>query len=128
MDREEKRIMTSELLDQVEQYVHEKSILEEAIEIRRGSRNADYGDAVQNFRNIAETFRVMTGREISASDCVRVMMAVKLSRERHLHKRDNLVDLSGYTDILELVVTWEEHQQSTWSGSKALRDDCQHDL
>ena len=81
----------------------EKSILEEAIEIRRGARNADYGDAVKNFDHIAGIFHAMTGRAISAADCVRVMISVKLAREAHRHKRDNMVDLCGYVDILHLV-------------------------
>ena len=33
-------------------------------------------------------------------ECCNVMIAVKLIRERHKHKRDNLVDLCGYAEIL----------------------------
>ena len=76
-----------------------KSILQEAIDIRGGERKTDYGDAVENFDRIAEIYRVLTGKSLSADDCCAVMIAVKLSRERHAHKRDNLVDLCGYADI-----------------------------
>ena len=80
-----------------------KSILQEAIQIRSGERNADYGDAVENFDRIAEIYRAISGKYLSAEDCCAVMIAVKLSRERHIHKRDNLVDLCGYADILHLI-------------------------
>ena len=33
------------------------------------------------------------------------MMAVKLAREKFNHKRDNLVDLAGYAELLN---RWEE--------------------
>lgn len=80
-----------------------KSILQEAIDIRGGERKTDYGDAVENFDRIAEIYQVLTGKFLSADDCCAVMIAVKLSRERHAHKRDNLVDLCGYADILNLI-------------------------
>lgn len=48
------------------------------------------------------------GREIEPRECVIVLMAVKLSRERFKHKRDNLVVLIGYADILNEVIEHEE--------------------
>ena len=36
-------------------------------------------------------------------DCAVVMMAVKLVRESYKHKRDNLVDLCGYANILNEI-------------------------
>lgn len=48
------------------------------------------------------------GREIEPRECVIVLMAVKLSREAFKHKRDNLVDLIGYADILNEVTEHEE--------------------
>lgn len=81
----------------------EKSILEEAIEVRSGDRNADYGDAVENFNRIAEIYQAITGECLSPDKCCMVHIATKLSRERHNHKRDNLVDLCGYADILHRI-------------------------
>ena len=78
-------------------------ILHEAIQIRGGERNADYGDAVENFRRIAEIANALTGLSLTPVQCCKVLMAVKLSRERHNPKRDNRVDLCGYTDILDLL-------------------------
>ena len=80
-----------------------KSILQEAAEIRSGSRNADYGDAVKNFERISAMASLMVGKEITEEQCCAVLMAVKLCREAYNHKRDNLVDLCGYADIMELI-------------------------
>ena len=84
-------------------YVNEendKSILSEAEEIVNGSRQSDYGDANESFSRIATIASVMTGKELSPEDCCAVMMAVKLVRESFNHKRDNLVDLCGYAELM----------------------------
>ena len=78
----------------------EKSILAEAEEIVNGSRKSDYGDANESFIRIATISSVMTGKELSPEDCCAVMMAVKLVRESFNHKRDNLVDLCGYAELM----------------------------
>jgi len=81
----------------------EKSILAEAAEIRAGSRNSDYGDAVANFKTIAEIASAISGQHLTPEACCYVHLATKLARERFKHKRDNLTDLCGYADILHLI-------------------------
>ena len=78
----------------------EKSILSEAEEIVNGSRHSDYGDAKESFSRIATIASVMTGKELAPEDCCAVLMAVKLVRESFNHKRDNLVDLCGYAELM----------------------------
>ena len=78
----------------------EKSILAEAEEIVNGSRQSDYRDANESFSRIATIASVMTGKELSPEDCCAVLMAVKLVRESFAHKRDNLVDLCGYAELM----------------------------
>ena len=77
-----------------------KSILSEAEEIVNGSRHSDYGDARESFGRIATIASVMTGKELSPEDCCAVLMSVKLVRESFNHKRDNLVDLCGYAELM----------------------------
>lgn len=86
-----------------------ESILEEASRIVAGERNADYGDPVENFGRIAEAAKAL-GVDITPVDCCKVLMAVKIARERHCHKRDNLVDLAGYAHILELLENAKAHE------------------
>lgn len=85
------------------------SIIEEAKEIRGGSRQSDYGDCVANMQRISEIATLINGRRLTPKECTIVLIAVKLSREAFKHKRDNLVDLIGYADILNEVI---EHDNS----------------
>lgn len=80
-----------------------ESILQEADRIVNGDRQADYSDPVENFRHIAAIASAILKKELTAEDCTVVLMAVKLARESYKHKRDNLVDLAGYTEILHRI-------------------------
>ena len=78
----------------------EQTILDEAKAIVEGSRQSDYGDPVESFDKIAKVASMITGGDLTPKDCCAVMIAVKLVRESFAHKRDNLVDLCGYADLL----------------------------
>lgn len=80
-----------------------ESILSEAERIVNGDRQADYSDPVANFRHIAEIASAIIKEELSPTTCCIVMIAVKLARENYKHKRDNLVDLAGYVEILNRI-------------------------
>lgn len=79
------------------------SILTEAERIVNGERNTDYGSAAASFEKVAGVASILTGKELTAQDCVKVLMSVKLVRESFKHKRDNLVDLAGYAEILNRI-------------------------
>ena len=97
-EREDKHYVSFiEFKDIVEE---NKSILSEAEDIVNGSRQSDYGDANESFSRIATIASVMTGKDLLPEDCCAVMMAVKLVRESFNHKRDNLVDLCGYAELM----------------------------
>ncbi len=74
--------------------------------------NYNYGDSFENFSRIAKFASHLTGKELTPSDCVKVMMAVKLSREAFQHKPDNLVDLCGYAEILNKLENFDENESS----------------
>ena len=93
----------AEIIKQLSEEYDNASILEEAQEILEGERDSDYGDPVANFNRISRIASSILDYTISPEDCVVVMMAVKLSREQYKHKRDNLVDLVAYTEILNRV-------------------------
>lgn len=82
----------------------DSSILLEAERILTGERDTDYGDPVENFSRIAEIASLLSGEKLTPETCVTVMIAVKLSRERYKHKRDNLVDLVAYIEILNRIL------------------------
>lgn len=80
-----------------------KPILEEASSIvNKGIRN-EYPEPVENFKIISEIASSIGNKFLSPIDCVNVLISVKLSREKYSHKRDNLVDLSGYAEIKNMI-------------------------
>lgn len=81
----------------------ENGILHEAIRIRSGERQADYGDAVENFRRITALANQLTGLSLTPVQVCKILIALKFTRELHNPKRDNRVDICGYTDILDLL-------------------------
>lgn len=81
-----------------------KSILLQAEEITSNSRKVDeYGEPSQSFGKASKIASLITGKNLTPEDCIKVIMAIKLTRESVQHKEDNLVDLVGYTRILNDV-------------------------
>jgi len=76
---------------------------EKAKKLITGSRAEQYGDQDKNFTLIAEMASLLTGKELAKTDIVKIMISVKLMREQYKHKNDNLVDVIGYTDILNTL-------------------------
>lgn len=75
-------------------------ILKEAMKIINTDRNADYGDAKDNFDNTADLWSAYTGHEFNAVDVAVMMMLVKISRIRvSPSKVDHFVDLCGYASL-----------------------------
>lgn len=87
-----------------------KSVLEEALEIVNGSRNVDYGDPVISFIKIGKIATLISGEPMTPIMCCAALMAVKIERESYKHKRDNLVDLCGYTEILNRLIESEKKE------------------
>lgn len=75
-----------------------ESVLDEAVRITRGDRNADYGDPVEDFTRVAKMWEAYKGVEFSPHDVAWMMVFVKANRNRNKSKRDNYVDAAGYID------------------------------
>ena len=89
--------------EHVEPLMKTESVLSEAERIVNGDRQADYSDPVENFKHIASIASAISKEDLSPTTCAIVMIAVKLARENYKHKRDNLVDLAGYVEILNRI-------------------------
>lgn len=76
------------------------SILDEAARVTSGERQTDYGHPRDDFTRTAVMWNGLLASKlrqpITAMDVPLCMIAVKLAREAHRHKRDNLVDIAGY--------------------------------
>jgi hypothetical protein len=73
-----------------------KTILQEAQDAVYGDRQADYGSVSANFSTIAKLWSVVLGVEVTKEQVGLCMVQVKVARQMHKPKRDNLVDGAGY--------------------------------
>lgn len=78
-----------------------KTILEEAQDAVYGDRQADYGSATENFTNIANLWSAVLKVKITPEQVALCMIQVKVARQMHKPKRDNLVDGAGYFATIE---------------------------
>lgn len=86
-----------------------ESILDEAKRITEGVRRAEYGAPADDFGRAAYMWtgilarKLRDGQSITAMDIPLCMVAIKLARQSHHHKRDNLVDIAGYARTAAMV-------------------------
>jgi len=86
-----------------------ETVLAEAIRITDGTRQSDYGHPRDDFARTALMWtgilagKLREGAEVVAADVPLCMIAVKLARQSHRHKRDNLVDVAGYARTAAMV-------------------------
>jgi len=63
-------------------------------------RQESYGNIEENFKEISDISKSMFGLEVSEAEICKVMIAVKVARQKHKHKDDNIVDMINYIAIL----------------------------
>lgn len=85
------------------------SVLDTARKITEGDRRDDYGHPSDDFERAALMWtgilrpKLITDQRVTAEDIPLCMIAVKLAREVHSHKRDNLTDIAGYARTAAMV-------------------------
>ena len=79
------------------------SVLLEAEGLVHGNRGADYGHPLDDFSRTAKMWTAILGHPVTANQIGLCMIAVKLSRECNKPKRDNLVDIAGYAETVQMV-------------------------
>ena len=86
-----------------------ESVLDEAKRITATTRHGDYGHPADDFARTARMWsgilanKLRDGEQVTAMDVPLCMIAVKLARQAHRHKRDNLVDIAGYARTAAMV-------------------------
>lgn len=78
-------------------------ILDEAKRLITGARHDTYGDAGEEFRNVAAAWELyLKGRtEIRPEDFINMMIILKVFRARHGYHRDSYVDICGYAALVD---------------------------
>ena len=87
-----------------------KSILQEADELINGDRNYTYDHPLDNFNRIKKGWEVIFGIDITEEQVGLAMAWVKICREVHQQKRDNLVDGAGYLGTVQMVIDERERR------------------
>jgi len=91
-----------------------RTILHEALDITGtgGERNDSYDHPHPNFSKIAAVWttllsaKLREGAQITPEEVANLMIGMKLVRQAHKHKRDNLVDIAGYARCIERLDEW----------------------
>jgi hypothetical protein len=73
-----------------------EDILEEAMRLTSGDRQAQYGPPTQDFSRTAAMWTALFGHQFEPKDVALAMILLKASRQVHQKKRDNWVDIAGY--------------------------------
>ena len=72
------------------------NVLAQADKLVNGARADEYGDAKQNFDDIAKMWSVLLGTEITAQQVALCMIAVKSARLMKSDSPDSWVEICGY--------------------------------
>ena len=85
-----------------------ESVVDEAVRLVNGPRQETYSHPFDDFSRTAKIWSGILGIDVTPAQVALCMVGVKISRECHLPKRDNLVDAHGYLLTLEMVYEKEK--------------------
>lgn len=96
------------LLPRLDRMPPKWTVLDEAKSLVHGDRGQSYGHPKEDFHTTARLWNAYLGRRfgvscLDAQDVAMLMILLKVSREAHRHKRDNLVDIAGYAETCQMV-------------------------
>lgn len=91
------------------------SYINEAIKVVTGDRQDAYGNPRADFEGIALIWTGILNSKlkepITPEDVPLMMIGLKLRREAHKHKDDNLIDIHGYGICYEWMITGNKPTQ-----------------
>lgn len=105
-----------------------ETILQEAQRLVYGDRQASYGNPFDDFSKTAALWTVVlgdilqSGTKVTPEQVAMCMVQVKVSRQLHGPKRDNLVDGAGYFATLELVIEERRRRAQLVASTPANED------
>lgn len=92
----------------------QESILQEAQRLTHGDRNKDYGHPLDDYTRTAALVSALLAHKLTSpltpSEAAMIQCCVKLSRQVHKPKRDNMVDLAGYAWVTQECLDEEKRR------------------
>ena len=87
------------------------NVLEEAIETVK-QRQDSYDDPYRNHVRIAKLWSVVLGTAVTPQQVALCMLQLKVAREMYKHSHDNVVDMAGYVNCLDIINKAEPGKES----------------
>lgn len=82
--------------------LREKPVGEEAASLVHGQRQEDYGDPLDNLKDIAAGWSTILGVEVDRRQVAHMMVWLKMCRDKNGRAgRDNEVDICGYAMLMQ---------------------------
>ena len=92
--------------------VARECILDEAKRLVYGDREKDYAHPSEDAARFSGLMNALYAHHLKTpftpADYGIILILVKLGREVHRHKRDNLVDIAGYAEVIARAVGEDE--------------------
>lgn len=91
-----------------------QTVMAEAEQIIYGDREQTYGHPAKNFEATArlwESYLVNKGYDVcfTPEDVAMFMVLLKMARQQHQNKRDNLVDMIGYVGCIQKIADYHNN-------------------
>lgn len=90
--------------------IKDPTILEEANSLVNSTRQKDYGHPHDDYTKVAKFWQIILANKlrpdviIEPEEAAMCMIGIKLSRQMNRHKRDNLVDIAGYAQVVDKIM------------------------
>lgn len=92
-------------MENEQQKEEQESIFEEAQKLVLGDRQWAYDHPLDNCTRIGQIWGTILelDKPIEPEKVALMMVGVKMARQIHRHNRDNLVDICGYTECIDMI-------------------------
>ena len=80
-----------------------ETVLDEAARLTSADRQENYDHPTRNMGRTAAMWAAFLGVPITPRQVAVCMVLVKVAREAHVPKRDNLVDIAGWARVAEMT-------------------------